>query len=76
MGVITKKITESELQAIRDIKQEYANLALAFGELELQKFELVETQKALREKESKLALQLQEKYGNGNIDISTGEITQ
>jgi hypothetical protein len=49
---------------------------LAFGELELQKFELVETQKALREKESKLALQLQEKYGNGNIDISTGEITQ
>jgi allophanate hydrolase subunit 1 len=76
MGVITKKITESEIQAIRDIKQEYANLALAFGELELQKFELVETQKALREKESKLALQLQEKYGNGNIDISTGEITQ
>ena len=76
MGVITKKITETELQTIRDIKQEYANLALAFGELELQKFELVETQKSLREKESKLALQLQEKYGNGNIDISTGEITQ
>jgi hypothetical protein len=76
MGVTAKKITETELQAIRDIKQEYANLALAFGELELQKFELVETQKSLREKESKLALQLQEKYGNGNIDISTGEITQ
>ena len=40
MGVIAKKITDEELQSVRDIKQEYNNLALAFGELELQKLRL------------------------------------
>jgi hypothetical protein len=74
MGVIAKKLTEEELKSIRDIKQEYTNLALALGELELQKLGAHETYKQLVEKENKIAEQLRGKYGDGTIDLSTGEI--
>ena len=74
MGVIAKKLTEEELKSIRDIKQEYINLALALGELELQKLGAHETYKQLVEKENKIAEQLRGKYGDGTIDLSTGEI--
>ena len=74
MGVIAKKLTEEELKSIRDIKQEYTNLALTLGELELQKLNLSESYKQLVEKESNIAKELREKYGDGTIDLSTGEI--
>ena len=74
MGVIAKKLTEEELKSIRDIKQEYTNLALTLGELELQKLNLSESYKQLIEKESNIAKELREKYGEGTIDLSTGEI--
>jgi hypothetical protein len=74
MGIIAKKLAEDELKSVRDIKQEYTNLALLLGELELQKFNLFESYKHILEKEGKLAQTLQEKYGEGTIDINTGEI--
>ena len=74
MGVIAKKLTEEELKSIRDIKQEYTNLALTLGELELQKLNLSESYKQLLEKEGNIAKELREKYGEGIIDLSTGEI--
>jgi hypothetical protein len=69
-----KKLTNEELQTIRDIKQEYNNLALSLGELVIQKSRLLESQKLLSEKEDILAKQLTEKYGQGTINIDTGEI--
>lgn len=75
MSVIAKKLTAEELQSIKNIKQDYANLALAVGELELQKFNLLETyQKEIATREKQLATQLQEKYGEGSIDLETGEV--
>jgi len=75
MSVIAKKLTTEELKSIKDIKQDYANLALAVGELELQKFNLLENyQKEIAEREKQLATQLQEKYGEGTIDLETGEV--
>ena len=76
MGIISKKLTEEELQQVKDIKQQYASLALALGEIELQKFQLLNAQSQLYEKETKIAKQLTEKYGEGNINIETGEISQ
>ena len=77
-----KKLTEEELQQIKAIKQEYTNLALSLGELELQKSniekerkQLLEIQTQLFEKESNLAKSLTEKYGNGSINLETGEIS-
>lgn len=77
-----KKLSEEELQQIKEIKQEYANLAMSLGEVELQKSNLekeksrlLNYQDQLGTKETDLAKQLTEKYGNGSINIETGEIT-
>ncbi len=75
MSVITKKLTTEELQSVKTIRQDYSNLALAVGELELQKFNLLENyQKEIATREKQLATQLQEKYGEGSIDLETGEV--
>lgn len=77
-----KKLSEEEVQQIKEIKQEYTNLALSLGELELQKsnidkekVRLLNYQEQLNAKETELAQKLTEKYGNGTINIETGEIT-
>ena len=74
MSVIAKKLTAEELQAVKNIRQEYSNLAYALGDLELQKATLLENQKELVNKEKQIAKQLQEKYGQGTIDLETGEV--
>lgn len=77
-----KKLSEEELQQIKEIKQEYTSLALSLGELELQKSNLdkektrlLNYQQQLLDKENEIASKLTEKYGNGTINIETGEIT-
>ena len=74
MGIVAKKLTSEELQTVKDIKQEYTNLAFALGELEIQKVMLLDTQRDLVAKEKQLVKQLQEKYGEGTIDLETGEV--
>ena len=78
-----KKLTTEELEAVKSIKQEYSNLAVSLGELELQKANIEKDKQILLnqhfqliEKEANLAKQLSEKYGNGSINLDTGEITQ
>jgi hypothetical protein len=77
----TKKLTEEELTEIKQIKTEYTNLIMALGEVELQKSDiykqkanLLNIQNQLIERENKLAKELTEKYGNGSINLDTGEI--
>jgi hypothetical protein len=74
MGIVAKKLTVDELQTVKNIKQEYTNLAYALGELEIQKAILLDTQKDIANREKQIAKQLQEKYGQGAIDLDTGEI--
>lgn len=74
MGIVAKKLTADELQTVKNIKQEYTNLAYALGELEIQKAILLDTQKDIASREKQIARQLQEKYGQGAIDLDTGEI--
>jgi hypothetical protein len=74
MGIVAKKLTSDELQIVKDLKQEYTNLAFTLGELEIQKVMLLDTQKELASKEKQIAKQLQEKYGEGTIDLETGEV--
>jgi hypothetical protein len=77
-----KKLTTEELETIKSIKIEYNNLAVSLGELELQKANIEKDKQALllqsaqlSEKESVLAKQLSDKYGNGTINLDTGEIS-
>lgn len=74
MGIVSKKLTAEELQAVKAIREEYTNLAYALGEVEIQKAILLDTQKDIMSKEKQIAKQLQEKYGQGSIDLDTGEV--
>lgn len=77
-----KKLTEEELNTIKELKQNYTDLSFALGELELQKANLdkekkrlLDLQDQLIEKEAVLSKELTEKYGNGSINLENGEIT-
>jgi oligoribonuclease NrnB/cAMP/cGMP phosphodiesterase (DHH superfamily) len=82
-------LTQEELQSIKDIQSKYNQTILEIGAAEAQsivfqenieklteaKKGLVSDLKTIEQKESELVKSLQEKYGNGNIDVNTGEIT-
>lgn len=69
-----KKLTTEELEAVKKLKADHSELAVALGELEIEKSRLLDLRRVLHERESELAKQLQEKYGNGSIDLETGEM--
>ena len=85
----TKKLTTEELQQIKDLQTQYNRFIFELGNIEAQLQNLlsakinIETEKnnvwddikKLGEREKELIDTLQEKYGNGNINIETGEIT-
>ena len=83
------KLTQEELQQIKDLQSKYNQTLFEIGVAEAQlivfqenieklqeaKKGLVSDLKTIEQKESELVKSLQEKYGEGNIDINTGEIT-
>jgi hypothetical protein len=75
-----KVLTQEELQEIKAIQTENTSVVSQFGELEvvmqnllIRKEELVKKFKELKDREVAIGNILQEKYGNGNIDLETGE---
>ena len=84
-----KKLTEEELQSITEMQQQYNKFVFELGSIEAQLQQnlankvLIETEKSnvledikkLGERERTLVADLQTKYGVGNIDIESGEIT-
>lgn len=77
-----KQVSAEELQEIKDLRVQLENLTQKLGQLALQKFELSELEnelnkelKVLRENEIKLGGKLTEKYGDGTVNIETGEFT-
>jgi len=79
----TQKLTVKELQDLKNIQAENNQIITSLGQVEVQKAILEDQKKEhlnqfaeLQEKQSKLANELQEKYGVGNINIETGEFTK
>ena len=77
-----KKLTEDELLSLKNIKKHYSIVTEEFGSIQLQQISLDLRKKQaesyldeLKISESKLSKELVDKYGSGNIDISTGVIT-
>ena len=84
-----KQLTPEELSQIKEMQQQYNKFVFELGSVEAQlqnvlaTKELIETEKSnvledikkLGEREKELVNGLQAKYGVGNIDIETGEIT-
>lgn len=84
-----KKLTTEEIDQIKELQTQYNKYVFELGSLEAQLSEItnhkifMESEKAnvlndiktLTTKEKELLTSLQEKYGVGNINIETGEIT-
>jgi chromosome segregation ATPase len=85
----TKQLTPEELQQIQEMQKQYNQFVFELGSVEAQlqglqhqkslldkeKDGIVSDIKTLGEKEKQLVISLQEKYGTGNINPQTGEIT-
>lgn len=74
------KLTQEQLQQISDVQNKYQAVAQELGTIELQKIALeARTQAAkqflteLQAQEKQLAETIEQQYGKGNIDLSTGE---
>lgn len=74
-------LTQEELQQLKGIKDEVLTTASALGELEYQSVliqieheKLVEAIKSIREREQQLLKGFGQKYGDGIINLETGEI--
>jgi chromosome segregation ATPase len=84
-----KKLTEEELQSIKELQTQYNKFVFELGSIEAQlqglltQKTLIEEEKAnvildlkkLGDREKEVVTDLQEKYGVGNINPETGEIT-
>ena len=82
-------LTPNELVSIKELQTKYNQTILEIGAAEAQliifqenieklteaKKGLVSDLKTIEQKESELVKSLQEKYGQGSINIETGEIT-
>lgn len=76
----TKVLTQEELQQLKTIQEKRAKFVEQFGilemrvqEINIQKELLKEELKTLQQEETKTGEALQQKYGNGSIDLSKGE---
>jgi hypothetical protein len=83
------KLTQEEIQQIKELQQKYDQTVFELGSLEAQiivlnaqidklneeKRNLVSDLNTVGKKESELVKSLQEKYGTGSIDVETGEVT-
>ena len=73
------KLEQEELQQIAQIQQVSQNITMEYGNIELTKKALAartqradEALEALRENEQELAKTLEEKYGQGSINLQEG----
>jgi len=76
----TKVLTQEEIQLLKSIQEKRIQLTEQFGiielriqELELQKDYLKEELKKLRQEETITGNTLQQKYGDGTINLEKGE---
>mgnify|MGYP000244473197 CR=1 FL=1 len=78
----SKKLSEKELQTLKDYQIKTNEVLSVLGSIELQ-FDALKTQKeevlkefqTLQKNQTKTGKQLQDKYGEGNINLEDGDFT-
>jgi len=77
-----KKLSEKELQPLKEYQEKINIIVVSLGKLDLQinslentKKNLIKEYQELETSQQKTALELQDKYGEGNIDLESGEFT-
>lgn len=76
-------LTADELEILKSIQTQHQELLINFGQIEIamhsldsQKQGLKNSLTKLEEYRNQIGKNLQEKYGNGNINIETGEFNK
>ena len=78
----TKVLTQEELQSLRNLRDQQNDILTGLGSLEY-RITLLESNKTILKSQiaeieqasADLGAKLTEKYGSGNLDLETGEIT-
>tara|TARA_R100001480_G_scaffold29055_2_gene39454 strand:+ start:508 stop:750 length:243 start_codon:yes stop_codon:yes gene_type:complete len=71
----SKKVTDTQLKKINDQQSSLNNLLNNIGVLEVQKQKLTSDVKKLAEEIEETKKELEEEYGNVNIDLRDGSIS-
>ena len=78
----TTKLSKEELQQLKDFQRIENEITFSLGDIEKRKYFLSRQKEklendyvALLNKQETVGKELQEKYGEGNIDLDPGEIT-
>jgi len=78
----SKVLTEKEIEKIKKVREDFQILINSVGDVEVaimnlnkRKKELSKELENIQEKESQIAIELENKYGKGNISLETGEFT-
>ena len=76
----TTKLLKEELQQLRDFQSQDNEITFALGQIELRKVFIEKEKQNLQtryqtqlQQQEKLGKELQEKYGDGSIDLEKGE---
>ena len=77
------KLSQEEINNLTQLQSDQQSLIKSFGEIEIkiqlseiQKDKLIETLNSVKEKEIEVGKGLQDKYGNGTIDLESGFFTK
>lgn len=77
-----KVLTETEIENIKKVREDFQILVGNVGEVEVAIINLNKKKKGLekeleliQDKEKEIAVDLEKKYGKGNISLETGEFT-
>lgn len=80
MAKETKKLTEEEISELNKIQQKNLRVIQQMGQIQISRLNLDEQEKSVeqdlyivRKEEKELVQTLEQKYGKGSVDISTGE---
>ena len=79
---MSKKLSEKEVASLKSYQLRNTEIALALGNIEIRKYELKKQKEevfkkyeTLQKEQVATAGELEKKYGSGNIDLETGEIS-
>ena len=69
------KLTQEELEQLNKSQLQINQIVVSLGQLEIQKSNLLKQLDVIQEENKTLGQTLQEKYGDGDIDLEKGEFT-
>lgn len=69
------QLSKEELQTLNEYQELSKDIIFALGEVELQKVGLIDRFREVSSQQEDLGNELNKKYGDGKINLTSGEIT-